>query len=112
MPTFAATYMEKRQIIDHIRQVGRETLPPNSSLLLFGSQARGDAKEGSDWDLLILLDKPKITLNDYDVSYPFRELGWDMGEEINPQVYSKKEWNQYSFTPFYKNVEHDKQVLI
>ena len=104
--------MERRQVIDIIRQVGRTTLPPNSSLLLFGSQARGDAHEGSDWDLLILLDKPKISLGDYEVAYPFREAGWDMGEEINPQVYSKKEWNQYRFTPFYKNVEHDKQVLL
>jgi len=104
--------MERLQVIDTIRQVGRATLPPNSSLLLFGSQARGDAHEGSDWDLLILLDKPKITLDDYGVGYPFREAGWDMGEEINPQVYSKKEWSQYSFSPFYKNVEQDKQVLL
>ena len=104
--------MERLQVIETIRQVGRATLPPNSSLLLYGSQARGDAHEGSDWDLLILLDKPKITLNDYDVGYPFREAGWDMGEEINPQVYSKQEWSGYSFTPFYKNVEHDKQVLL
>ena len=104
--------MERRQVIDSIRRVGRETLPPNSSLVLFGSQARGDARKDSDWDLLILLDKPKITLNDYDVGYPFRELGWDLGEEINPQVYSKKEWSDYSFTPFYKNVENDKKVLL
>ena len=104
--------MEKLQLIDDIRKVGRETLPPNSSLLLFGSQARGDAREGSDWDLLILLDKPKISLNDFDVGYPFRELGWNIGEEINPQVYSKKEWSEYSFTPFYKNVDHDKMVLL
>ncbi len=104
--------MDRRQILDNIQQVGRETLPPGSSLLLFGSQARGNANEDSDWDLLILLDKPKISLNDYDVGYPFRELGWELGEEINPQVYSKNEWNKYSFTPFYKNVEHDKLVLL
>lgn len=104
--------MTKVEVIDSIMQVGRQTLPPNSSLLLFGSQARGDAHAGSDWDLLILLDKPKISLSDYDVSYPFRELGWELGEIINPQVYSKKEWSKYSFTPFYKNVEHDKKVLL
>ena len=104
--------MERQQVIDHIRQTGHRTLPPNSQLLLFGSQARGDAHEDSDWDLLILLDKPRISLDDYDVGYPFRELGWELGEEINPQVYSKQEWADYHFTPFYKNVEHDKQVLI
>ena len=104
--------MEKRLIINNIKQVGRATLPPHSSLLLYGSQARGDAHKGSDWDLLILLDKATISLSDYDVGYPFRELGWEMGEEINPQVYSKQEWAAYQNTPFYKNVEHDKMILL
>ncbi len=99
-------------MIDKIKRIAREVLPEHSKLYLYGSRARGDAHEGSDWDLLILLDKPKITLDDYAVGYPFREAGWDLDEEINPQVYSIKEWNQYSFTPFYKNVEHDKQVLL
>lgn len=104
--------MDKNQMIDSIKQVGRQTLPPNSSLFLYGSRSRGDAHEGSDWDLLILLDKPNISLSDFDAGYPFRELGWRLGEEINPQVYSKKEWSDYHFTPFYKNVEHDKKVLL
>ena len=35
-----------------------------------------------------------------------------INEEINAQVYSKKEWNDYHYTPFYKNDEHDKIVLV
>ena len=35
-----------------------------------------------------------------------------MNEEINPQVYSKKEWEDYFYTPFYQNVEQDKMMLI
>ena len=79
---------------------------------LFGSRARGDNRPDSDWDLLILLDKPSLTFRDYDYGYPFSELGWETGEEINAQVYSKQEWEGYRFTPFYKNVEHDKIVLV
>ena len=104
--------MSSANMIDNIKRVAKEVLPEHSKLYLYGSRARGDAHEGSDWDLLILLDKPRITLDDYGIGYPFREAGWDVGEEINPQVYSKEEWNKYSFTPFYKNVEHDKQVLL
>ena len=56
-------------------------MPANSSLLLYGSRARGDNRVDSDWDLLILLDKPKLSSQDYDYGYPFRELGWDIGEK-------------------------------
>ena len=104
--------MDKTQMIDSIKQVGRQTLPPNSSLLLYGSRARGDAHEGSDWDLLILLDKPKLSFQDYDYGYPFRELGWDAGEEISPHIYTKKQWSEWTFLPFHKNVERDKLVLV
>lgn len=104
--------MGKKQVIESIKQVANTALPPNSSLVLYGSRARGDARSDSDWDLLILLDKPTVSFDDYGLGYPFRELGWDINEEINPQVYSKKEWAEYQFTPFYKNVEHDKIVLL
>ncbi|MCH5168531.1 MAG: nucleotidyltransferase domain-containing protein [Prevotellaceae bacterium] len=105
--------MEKSQVIDNIRQVASTTLPNGSTLLLYGSQARGDAHKGSDWDLLILLDKPELTDSDYDnVSFPFTMLGWNIGELINPQIYTKKDWEAISFLPFHKNVEHDKIVLV
>lgn len=36
----------------------------------------------------------------------------EIGEEINPHVYTKEHWNKWSFAPFHKNVEKDKIVLI
>ena len=104
--------MNSQKIIDEIKLMGHTTLPPNSTLLLYGSRARGDANENSDWDLLILLDKPKLVADDYDLTYPFRELGWEMGEEISPHVYTKKQWSEWTFLPYHKNVERDKVVLI
>lgn len=104
--------MERVQVINNIKQVAEKTLPPHSTLLLYGSRARGDYHQNSDWDLLILLDKSELTDNDYDnVSFPFTLLGWNIGEFISPQMYTKKEWESISFLPFYKNVEHDKILL-
>ena len=85
-----------------------KTLPANSSLLPYGSRARGDNRPDSDWDLLILLDMAQIEADGYDITYPFRELGWDIGEDI----YTKKQWKEWTFLPFYKNVERDKIVLV
>ena len=104
--------MDKGQILERIKQLALAVLPQGSSLWLYGSRARGDEDQSSDWDLLILLDKPQLTFDDYSVGYPFRELGWELNEEINPQVYSKDEWQSYHFSPFFKNVEHDKIVLV
>ena len=105
--------MERAKVIENIKQVALKTLPPSSSLILYGSRARGDYNDNSDWDLLILLDKPELTDSDYDnVSFPFTLLGWNIGELISPQKYTKKEWDSISFLPFYKNVEQDKIVLV
>lgn len=104
--------MNKATVISSIKAIASKTLPVGSTLLLYGSRARGDNRPDSDWDLLILLDKPRLTFSDYGYGYPFSELGWEINEEINAQVYSKKEWDGYQFTPFYKNVEHDKIVLV
>ena len=104
--------MEKSQVIERIKQLATAVLPNGSSLWLYGSRARGDNNDDSDWDLLILLDKPKITSDDYDLAYFFRELGWDLNAEITPHVYTKNQWSNWTFHPFYKNVEQDKIVLI
>ncbi len=104
--------MEKEQILKRIKQLASAVLPQGSSLWLYGSRARGDESQSSDWDLLILLDKTKITSEDYDLAYFFRELGWNLNAEISPHIYSKSQWANWSFLPFYKNVEHDKVILV
>lgn len=58
--------MERLQVIDSIKQVAARVLPKGSILYLYGSRARGDYREGSDWDLLLLLDKPKLEKGDFD----------------------------------------------
>ena len=104
--------MVEKQVLDNIRKVAKETLPKGASLFLYGSRARGDAHEESDWDLLILLDKSKLVADDYDMTYPLRELGWNIGEDISPHIYTKKQWDEWSFLPYHKNVERDKVILL
>ena len=104
--------MEQKEVINKIKKVAVQTLPPNSSLLLYGSRARGEAHADSDWDLLILLDKQSLEASDYGVAYPFRKLGWEIGEDLNPSLYTKKQWDSWTYLPYYKNVERDKIVLL
>ena len=99
--------------IERIQAMGKQILPKGSHLWLYGSRARGDNRADSDWDLLVLVDKDTQLLHDFDhYVYPFMEMGWQLGEEINPMLYTSGEWSKRSFTPFYQNVEHDKLVLV
>ena len=100
--------IDESQIFKEIQTLKRQILP-NEKMILFGSQARGDARPGSDWDLLIILDKPgKRNWNDFDeYAYPFTEIGWNYKVAINPMLYTKEQWEAGRLFPFYKNVMRD-----
>ena len=101
-----------RQIFEEIRTLKRQILP-NERVILFGSQARGDAREDSDWDLLVLLNKEKITYEDENkYAYPFADIGWNYGTYISVKVYTSKEWEERNFTPFYYNVQKDGVLIV
>ncbi|MCL1933190.1 MAG: nucleotidyltransferase domain-containing protein [Candidatus Azobacteroides sp.] len=101
-----------QRIFNEIQTLKRRILP-NEKVILFGSQARGDAREDSDWDLLVLLDKEKITYEDENAyAYPFADMGWNYGTYISVKIYTNKEWEKRNFTPFYYNVQKDGILII
>ena len=99
---------EKEYTLTAIRECLAKNMPPYGNAILFGSQARGTARDDSDWDILVILDKDQLLPSDYDnVTYPLTELRWDLGKEINPVMYSAKERQKYKITPFNKKVEKE-----
>lgn len=99
--------------VHRLQDLGRQTLSNHGQLWLYGSRARGTAHKDSDWDLLILLDQEQPLIDDFKrYAFPLTMLGAEHNQEIIPQIYTKKQWDALSFTPFHKNVEHDKIVLV
>jgi uncharacterized protein len=86
---------------------------PSAKIYLYGSRSRGTAKDDSDWDLLILLNKDNISLEvEREITNPLNDLEFDTGEVISPMIYSEKEWNsKYKVTPFYQNVMKEGKLL-
>ena len=94
-----------KDVLEHIEDTVRDIMPLDARILLFGSRARGDARPDSDWDILIILNKNKRTVQDInDYACPLMELGYSIGEEINPIVYTKTEWDNRRFTPLHEFV--------
>ena len=82
---------------------------PDSEVYLYGSRARGDAKQTSDWDLLILLNLQNISF-DYETKImdTFYDIELETGEIISPLIYTKNDWiNNHSITPLYENIKKE-----
>jgi predicted nucleotidyltransferase len=82
---------------------------PDSEVYLYGSQAKGNARKFSDWDLLILLNIPKVPFDfETKVMDEFYDLELETGEIFSPLIYSKNDWNSnYSITPLYENIQKE-----
>lgn len=82
---------------------------PTANVFLFGSRAREDARDDSDWDILILIDQPKL---DRSQESKYRDeifnLELDLGIPISTFIYSKSDWEtKFALTPFYQNVQKE-----
>lgn len=97
--------MNKDTLVARISQSIKNT-EPTATVILYGSYARGDQHLNSDVDILILLDKERITPDDEQrISYPLYEIEFETGHLISPLVLAKKDWEKrHHITPFYKNV--------
>lgn len=86
---------------------------PNSTVILYGSRARGDNRSDSDIDILILLDKERITREDEKkIKYPLYDIEFETGKIISPLVLTKSDWeSRHKITPFYDNITKEGVVL-
>ena len=51
------------KILEQVKHTIPTFMPKGAEVSLFGSRARGDASKDSDWDFLLILDKPKVDEN-------------------------------------------------
>jgi predicted nucleotidyltransferase len=95
------------QLSEEYAAIVRAKIGPHvKRIILFGSQARGDATEESDYDLVVVLDEK---------SAAFREVVLDAGTEMLNRydrlfaalVYDEKEWDKTRRFPLGWNIERE-----
>jgi predicted nucleotidyltransferase len=97
-----------RRCKEAIRQV-----VPDADVILYGSRARGDATEYSDYDILILINGDAELPLEQKIRSNVYPLELDSGAVLTLFVYSRKQWDTplYRAMPFHENVDRDGVLL-
>jgi predicted nucleotidyltransferase len=84
------------------------TVDPGAELILFGSRARGDYNEESDWDVLVLSEH-EINMSFKDkISDKLFYLELDNDVIITPVIVNKEKWyEQFKGYPLFHEVKKD-----
>lgn len=104
--------MRRPKIVQRIKDALNQ-INPGAKTILYGSEARGDARRDSDIDLLILVDKDKIPVEEEkEIIGRLSDLSLETGIIISSIILPKSNWENRPFkTPFYINVMNEGIVL-
>jgi uncharacterized protein len=100
--------LQESEIKDRIAKSVHES-DPSAEVFLFGSRARGSNRPDSDWDLLILVDEPEITLEIEDKFIDgLYDIELETGQIISSFIYTKHFWkNSLKGSPLFESVSNE-----
>ncbi len=85
-----------------------KSIDPSAQVIIFGSRARGDSKEESDWDILILTEHPVSVEIERSFRNNLFDLEIESGEVFSTFVYQKHIWDtRLKVTPLYRNIKRE-----
>ena len=97
-----------RQILSSVKNIVH-SFQPSASLYLYGSAARSERSQESDYDILVLTDNNLSTKEEDEIIDAVYDLELNCGVVISLIFYTKAEWQNpaFSYHPFHQNVEKE-----
>ena len=85
---------------------------PSARVVLFGSRARGDERPDSDWDVLIIVNQDRADFATFmKVGNPLYDFADENGIEINPVIFTKKQWENAKPSLFKHHILEEGVIL-
>lgn len=98
--------MKRNELFNKIKR-SLYPIDPGMEIVLFGSRARGDFGDESDWDILILTSVNLSKGIKKRIKDAIFDIELDAEEPISTLIYSKDGWRELEITPLYQNIKSE-----
>jgi predicted nucleotidyltransferase len=95
---------QDKRLLGEVKRVVQEALP-TAEVLLYGSVARGTQGPESDYDILVLTDKPLSESKKRGIERQVLDLELAYDVVLSTIYHSKEEWELRAALPFHNEVE-------
>ncbi len=103
------TQLVRRSVLLERVKAAVQALSPAAEIILYGSRAKGTAREDSDWDFLILLPSSEDIELEAEIKDRLYDIELETDTVLSSIIRTKKEWMsaRYAVIPLHQQVESD-----